>query len=273
MKKEARIKTLLIYLLMVFFMVITIGPFLFTFFISLKGPAEGIYTTLLPRDPTLNNYVEAFRGANFGSFLLNTAIVTAIAVPLNILFCSLAAYPLARMDFKGKTLALTVIISTMAVPFQLFMAPLFRLTGELGLRNSYLGLVVLQVGTAFGIFLVRQAYLSIPKALEESAYIDGANILQVWFFVVLPLIKPTLITLGIYTFTFTWGDYLWPLLNTTDSQMYTLSIGLAQLSQSFSGANIKLISAASLMTTIPSLVIFIWLQKYFVGMTAGAVKG
>lgn len=258
---------------MLFFTVITIGPFIFTLLISLKGAQEGIFTTVLPQDPTLSNYVDAFRGANFGAFLLNTAIATGLAVPLNILFCSLAAYPLARMDFRGKTLALTVIISTMAVPFQLFMAPLFQLTGDLGLRNSYLGLIVLQVGTAFGIFLVRQAYLTIPKALEESAYIDGANIFQVWFRVVLPMIKPTLITLGIYTFTFTWGDYLWPLLNTTNSDMYTLSIGLAQLSQSFSGANMKLISAASLMTTIPSIFIFIWLQRYFVGTTSGAVKG
>lgn len=263
----------MVYLLMIFFAVITLGPFLFTLFISLKGAGEGIYTTILPREPSLVNYLDAFRGANFGSYLLNTALVTVIAVPLNILFCSLAAYPLARMDFKGRSLALTIIISTMAVPFQLFMAPLFRLTGEMGLRNSHIGLVVLQVGTAFGIFLVRQAYLSVPKSLEESAYIDGANVFQVWFKVVLPLIKPTLITLGIYTFTFTWGDYLWPLLNTTNSDMYTLSIGLAQLSQSFFGANIKLISAASLMTTIPSLLIFTWLQKYFVGTTAGAVKG
>ncbi|MCC5890762.1 MAG: carbohydrate ABC transporter permease [Alkalibacterium sp.] len=262
-----------LYILIVFFVFITVGPFIFTLFMSLKGPAEGVYTYLLPRDPTFQNYVTAFRQARFGEYLINTAIAVFIAVPANIIFCSLAAYPLARMDFRGKGVILITIIATMAVPFQLFMAPLFNLVGNMGLRNSYVGLIVLQVGTAFGIFLVRQSYLTIPKALEESAYMDGANKLQVWFKVILPMIKPTLITLGIYTFTFTWGDYLWPLINTTDSDMYTLSIGLAQLSQSFDGANIKLISAASLLTTIPSLAIFIWLQKYFVGTTKGAVKG
>lgn len=273
MKNKKRIKLISIYLMMILFVIITVGPFIFTLLISLKSPNEGVYTTFLPREPSLSNYVAAFEGANFGSYIMNTAIVASLAVPLNIVFCCLAAYPLARMNFKGKNLTLSIIISTMAVPFQLFMAPLFQLTGELGLRNSYLGLIVLQVGTAFGIFLVRQAYLSIPKSLEESAYIDGANVFQVWLKVILPLIKPTIITLAIYTFTFTWGDYLWPLLNTTDSSMYTLSIGLAQLSQSFFGANIKLISAASLMTTIPSLLIFAKLQKYFVGTTGGAIKG
>ncbi|WP_143139327.1 carbohydrate ABC transporter permease [Alkalibacterium sp. 20] len=264
---------ILLYLLIIFFVFVTVGPFVFTLLMSLKGPAEGVYTNIFPRDPSLDNYFIAFRQARFDEYLINTVIAVLIAVPLNILFCSLAAYPLARMDFKGKNVILITIIATMAVPFQLFMAPLFNLVGNMGLRNSYIGLIVLQVGTAFGIFLIRQSYLTIPKALEESAYMDGANKFQVWFRIILPMIKPTLITLGIYTFTFTWGDYLWPLINTTDNEMYTLSIGLAQLSQSFDGSNIKLISAASLLTTIPSLAIFIWLQKYFVGTTKGAVKG
>ena len=121
---------------------------------------------------------------------------------------------------------------------------------------------------------MRQAYLRIPKELEESAYLDGANRFKVWYLVVLPLVKPTLVTLAIFTFMGTWGDYLWPLLNSTESSMYTLSIGLAQLSQNFDGSNLKLISAASILTTIPTLLIFIWLQKYFIsGATDGAVKG
>jgi putative chitobiose transport system permease protein len=153
------------------------------------------------------------------------------------------------------------------------MAPLFQLTGNLGLRNTYFGLIILQIATAFGIYLLRQSYISIPKELEESAFIDGANRFQVWWKIVLPLSKPTLITLAIYTFTFTWGDYLWPLLNITTSEMNTISIGLAKLSQNFDGANMKLISAASILSTIPTLLIFIFLQKYFVGTTDGAIKG
>ncbi|MBH0169252.1 carbohydrate ABC transporter permease [Fictibacillus sp. 18YEL24] len=263
-----------LYAVMVLITVLTVGPFLITLFMAMKSGSEGIYTSLLPKDPTLANFVTAFEKANFGLYFMNTAIITVIAIPLNLLFCSLAAYPLARMDFRGRSVVLALIISTMMVPFQLYMAPLFQLAGELGLRNTHIGLVVMQVSTAFGIFLMRQAYLRIPKELEESAYLDGANRFKVWYLVVLPLVKPTLVTLAIFTFMGTWGDYLWPLLNSTESSMYTLSIGLAQLSQNFDGSNLKLISAASILTTIPTLLIFIWLQKYFIsGATDGAVKG
>jgi len=274
MKSETLRKKILLYLVMVLITVITVGPFLITLFMGLKSPGEGIYDGILPQDPTMVNFTDAFEKAHFGTYFINTFLVTVLAVPLNLLFCSLAAYPLARMNFKGRGIALALIISTMMVPFQLYMAPLFQIAGELGLRNTHLGLVILQVATAFGIFLMRQAFLRVPKELEESAHLDGANKFQVWLLVALPLVKPTLITLAIYTFTFTWGDYLWPLLNTTESSMYTLSIGLAQLSQNFDGSNMKLISAASILTTIPTLIIFIWLQKYFVsGQTDGAVKG
>jgi len=272
--KTSKTKRILVYVLMIAITLITVGPFMYTLFISLKSPNQGIYEGLLPTEPTMVNYIDAFNKTNFAKFLWNTIVVTGIAVPLNILFSSLSGYALSRLDFKGRGLVLTLIISTMTVPFQLYMAPLFQIAGDLGLRNTHIGLTVLQISTAFGIFFMRQAFLSIPKELEESAYLDGANKLQVWYRVAMPLVKPTIISLAIYTFTFTWGDYLWPLINTTDSSMYTLSIGLAQMSQNFDGGNLKLISAASILTTIPSLLIFIWLQKYFIsGATDSAVKG
>jgi putative chitobiose transport system permease protein len=273
--KAKRLQQLLgLYAIMLLIAALTVGPFLTTLFMALKSPAEGIYDSTLPQQPTLQNFINAFNEANFADYFLNTAIVTAIAIPLNLLFCNLAAYPLARMNFRGRSVVLAIIISTMMVPFQLYMAPLYQLSDQLGLRNSYIGLVVLQVSTAFGIFLMRQAYLRVPKELEESAYLDGANRFKVWYKVALPLVKPTIVTLAIFTFMGTWGDYLWPLLNTTGSEKYTLSIGLAQLSQNFNGSNLKLISAASILTTIPTLLIFIWLQKYFIsGATDGAVKG
>ncbi|WP_286166097.1 carbohydrate ABC transporter permease [Peribacillus frigoritolerans] len=274
MKSKQISQKLWLYALMILITILTVGPFLVTLFMALKSASEGIYSSLLPASPTFTNFVTAFDKANFGTYFLNTAVVTVIAIPLNLLFCSLAAYPLARMDFKGRSVVLALIISTMMVPFQLYMAPLFQLAGKLGLQNTHLGLVVMQVSTAFGIYLMRQAFLRIPKELEESAYLDGANKIKVWYLVALPLVKPTLVTLAIFTFMGTWGDYLWPLLNSTESSMYTLSIGLAQLSQNFDGSNLKLISAASILTTIPTLLIFIWLQKYFIsGATDGAVKG
>lgn len=274
MKKKRIQQYIWLYLVMILIAVITVGPFLITLFMSLKSPGEGIYDSTLPQDPTFMNYVNAFKEAKFGDYFFNTLIVTLIGVPLNLLFCSLAAYPLARMDFRGKSIALAIIISTMMVPFQLYMAPLYQLSDALGLKNTHLGLVVLQVSTAFGIFLMRQAYLRVPKELEESAFLDGATKFRVWYQVVLPLVKPTIVTLAIFTFMNTWGDYLWPLLNTNDSGKYTLSIGLAQLSQNFNGSNLKLISAASILTTIPTLIIFIWLQRFFItGATDGAVKG
>jgi putative chitobiose transport system permease protein len=263
-----------LYALMLLITVLTVGPFLITLLMALKSSGESIYGSLVPTDPTLQNFIISFEKANFATYFLNTVIVTGIAIPLNLVFCSLAAYPLARMDFRGRSVVLALIISTMMVPFQLYMAPLFQLADQFGLRNTHLGLVVMQVSTAFGIFLMRQAYLRIPRELEESAYLDGANKFKVWYLVAVPLVKPTLVTLAIFTFMGTWGDYLWPLLNSTESSMYTLSIGLAQLSQNFDGSNLKLVSAASILTTIPTLLIFIWLQKYFIsGATDGAVKG
>ncbi|MEE6450802.1 carbohydrate ABC transporter permease [Gottfriedia acidiceleris] len=274
MKLKRMTQKIWLYFIMIFITCLTVGPFLITIFMSLKSSGESIYGNMLPQHPTISNFVNALDKSNFTSYFLNTAIVTAISIPLNLLFCSLAAYPLARMNFRGRSVVLALIISTMMVPFQLYMAPLFQLAGTLGLRNTHLGLVVMQVSTAFGIFLMRQAYLRIPKELEESAFLDGANRFKVWYMVALPLVKPTLVTLSIFTFMGTWGDYLWPLLNSTDSSMYTLSIGLAQLSQNFDGANMKLISAASILTTTPTLLVFIWLQKYFIsGATDGAVKG
>lgn len=259
---------------MILLTLVTFGPFLYTLFMAMKPSGQGIYDGILPSDPTAINFIDAYQKANFGVFLWNTVIITAIAVPFNILFSGLAGYALSRIQFRGREIVLTLIISTMTVPFQLFMAPLFQIAGELGLRNTHIGLTVLQISTAFSIYFMRQAFLTIPKDLEESAYLDGANKLQVWYKIAMPLIKPSIITLAIYTFTFTWGDYLWPLINTTDSSMYTLSIGLAQMSQNFDGGNLKLISAASILTTIPSLLIFVWLQKYFIsGVSDGAVKG
>lgn len=273
MKKSVS-KKVLIYILMIAITVITVGPFMYTLFMALKPSGQGIYDGILPTNPDMVNFVDAFNKTNFGTFLWNTIIITGIAVPLNIFFSGLSGYALSRLEFKGRSFVLILIISTMTVPFQLFMAPLFQIAGDLGLRNTHIGLTVLQISTAFGIFFMRQAFLSIPKELEESAYLDGANSFQVWYKVAMPLIKPTIISLAIYTFTFTWGDYLWPLINTTESSMYTLSIGLAQMSQNFNGGNLKLISAASILTTIPSLMIFIWLQKYFIsGATDSAVKG
>ena len=263
-----------LYAVMILIAVLTVGPFLTTLFMALKSPSESIYGSTLPQDPTFANFINAFQEASFADYFLNTAIVTLIAIPLNLLFCNLAAYPLARMDFRGRSVVLAVIISTMMVPFQLYMAPLYQLSDQFGLRNTHIGLTVLQVSTAFGIYLMRQAYLRVPKELEESAYLDGAGRFRVWWQVALPLVKPTIVTLAIFTFMGTWGDYLWPLLNTTESGKFTLSIGLAQLSQNFNGSNLKLISAASILTTIPTLLIFIWLQKYFIsGATDGAVKG
>lgn len=254
--------------------IITAGPFLYTLFMALKASDQGIYDGILPTNPSAVNFIDAFNKSNFKTYLANTAIVTLMAVPLNIIFSGLSGYALSRMKFKGRTFVLAIVIATMTVPFQLYMAPLFQIAGKLGLRNTHIGLVVLQISTAFGIYFMRQAFLSVPKELEEAAYIDGANTFQVWLRVAMPLIKPTIISLAIYTFTFTWGDYLWPLINTTESSMHTLSIGLAQMSQNFDGGNLKLISAASILTTLPSLLVFISLQKYFVqGETDSAIKG
>lgn len=270
------LKKILLYTILVLVTLFMIGPFLWLLSTALKSGSENIFQyppKLLPEKPTLSNFAKVLDTFPFWRYLFNSSVVAFLTVFLNVLFCSLAAYPLARMKFKGKNTIFVLIISTMMIPFQLLMIPVYILSLNLGLQNTYLGMVLPHVTTAFGVFLMRQAIMTVPYELDESAFMDGANRFQVWLKVIMPLVKPSLVTLIIFTFVSAWGDFLWPLIIVNDQSMFTLPLGLNMLSGTFT-SDWRLISAGAVITMIPIIVFFLALQKYFIGGSMdGSVKG
>ncbi len=277
MKKPKRFLPLALrYLGLSLMVLFTIGPFLWLLSTALKSGNENIFSyppSLLPQEPTLKNFVRIFESQPFFTYLKNSILVASIAVVCNLTFSSLAAYPLARMDFKGKKLIFGMLLASMMIPFQLLMIPVYQLAISLGLNNSYLGLVLPHACTAFGIFFMRQAFSTIPKAVEEAALMDGVSRLKIWFYVLLPLVKPSLATLAVFSFIGVWGDFLWPLIIIDQPALFTLPLGVNRLASAFS-LDWRLVAAGAIFSLLPILIFFTFTQRYFIeGAMKGAVKG
>ena len=251
-------------------------PLIWLLSTSLKGPTENIFASppsLVPSQPSLQAYQRLFAANPMVTYLLNSIIVSSLAVLANLLFCSLAAYPLARLRFAGRGLVLALVVATILIPFQVVMIPLYLLMVQIGLRNSLWALILPQAATAFGIFLLRQSFLTVPVELEEAARIDGCSPLGEWWNIMLPAAKADLITLAMFVFIGTWGDFLWPLIIIDDPKLYTLPLGLQQLSSSFS-LDWRLVAAGTMVSILPVLLVFILVQRYILpSATADAVKG
>ncbi len=251
-------------------------PLLWLVSTSLKGPAENIFSSppaLLPSQPSLEAYTRLFADQPMVLYLRNSVIVSALAVLANLTFCSLAAYPLARMRFAGRGLVLALVVATILIPFQVVMIPLYLLMVQIGLRNSLWALILPQAATAFGIFLLRQSFLGVPVELEEAARSDGCSPLGEWWNVMIPAARADLITLAMFVFIGTWSDFLWPLVILDEPQLYTLPLGLQQLASSFS-LDWRLVAAGSVVSILPVLLLFIGLQRYILPSASGdAVKG
>lgn len=274
--QKSSIKILLTYSILSIIAIIMLFPMLWLISTSLKSPTENIFQfppQLLPIKPTLNNFVQVWQSLPFGQYLANSILVSLLTVGLNLLFCSLAAYPLARLSFLGKNAIFIAIVTTIMIPFQIVMIPLYILTIKLGLRDSYLGIIFPSLASAFGIFLLRQAFLSVPKELEEAARLDGSSELGLWWHIMLPAIRPALITLAIFVFIGSWSDFLWPLIVIQNENLYTLPLGVAKLAGTFS-LDWRLVAAGSVISILPVLILFLFLQKYIVPTDTGSgVKG
>jgi putative chitobiose transport system permease protein len=243
---------------------------------SLKSPTENIFQfppQLIPSQPTLENFITVWQSNPFGRYLFNSTLVSVFTVGLNLLFCSLAAYPLARLSFKGKEIIFSAVVSTILIPFQIVMIPLYVLAVQLGLRNTYLGVIFPGIASAFGIFLLRQAFQGVPKELEEAARMDGCSELGLWWHVMIPSIRPALVTLAIFVFIGSWSDFLWPLLVLDRPELFTLPLGVANLAGTFT-LDWRLIAAGSVISIVPILVFFVAMQHYIVPTESGSgVKG
>lgn len=268
--------------ILIFASLLSVFPFLWLISTSLKGNAENIFAyppQIIPQDFTFENYIGVWKRVNFIAYFINSMIVAGFTVVLNLLLSALAAYPLARMQFFGKKFAFFAVLATIMVPFQAIMLPVYLITLKLHLVDSvnnfmgYLGLVMPFAVSAFGIFLMRQAFLTIPKEMEEAAIVDGCNVFQIFFKVLLPMVKPSLAVLAIFTFIGSWGEFLWPSIVLTKESMYTLPVGVNNLQGMFS-SNWRFIAAGSILATIPIVIFFLAMQKYFIsGENEGAVKG
>jgi putative chitobiose transport system permease protein len=264
------------YALLAAIAIVMLLPLLWLVSTSLKSPSENIFQfppQFWPSQPTFENFVQVWRANPFGRYLFNSTLVAVLTVTLNLLFCSLAAYPLARLDFRGRDFIFTLIISTIMIPFQIVMIPLYILTVQLGLRNTYLGLIFPAIASAFGIFLLRQAFQGVPKELEEAARMDGCSELGLWWHVMLPSVRPALVTLAIFVFIGSWSDFLWPLIVLDRPEYYTLPLGVATLAGTFS-LDWRLIAAGSVISIVPILLFFLVMQRYIVPTEAGSgMKG
>lgn len=256
-----------------------IVPFIWMVTTSLKPPhAAFTYPPeLLPREFNFDNYTMLFTLVPFGQYFLNTLFVTALTVFGQIIITSLAAYGFARLRFMGRDFLFVVCLATMMVPYQVTLIPLFLLVFGLGWVNTYQGLIIPGVSSVFAIFLLRQAFLGVPKDYQEAARIDGASEFRIYWRIFLPLNGPALATLAVFAFMGTWTDLLWPLLIARTPEMRTLELGLAYFNAStsaFRQTNWPLMMAASVVVMLPVLIVYIFAQRYFIrGISLSGVKG
>jgi multiple sugar transport system permease protein len=242
-------------------------PLVWSVITSIEVPSEAdrFPPDLLPKVVTLHNYAAAWQQAPFGRWFINTTIVTGAIVIGDVLLSSLAAYAFARVRFFGREVLFIVFLATLMVPFQLVMIPTFLITKDLGLINTLGGLIVPNVGSVFGIFLLRQFFRTLPAELEEAARLDGASRLGVLFKIILPLSIPVIVTLILLDVLNYWNDFLWPLLIINSQQNMTLQLGLS----TFQGAhasqtNWPVLMSGTVMSQLPLLALFFFAQRYFV---------
>ncbi len=267
------------YTLMLLILGFAIFPFLWTLAISITDKqASGISIydfprSLFPPAVTLGNFFEVFNKLNLGKYFLNSVIITALTVVGTLVVSALAAYPLARLQFPGRALIFGAIVSTLVLPTEIAFIVNVLTLRDLGLLGTYAGVVLPIVATAFGIFLMRQAYLAIPGTLMEAARIDGASELQILWRVMIPLSLPSLTALGIFTLVGTWNAFFWPSVALlTNDDLLPMSVAILKLKGQFN-YDVFNVAAGAMIMMIPVLVVFFLAQRFFMRGMEGAVKG
>jgi multiple sugar transport system permease protein len=270
-----RLARILIHLALVALAVVTLLPLLWMLSVSFmpQGEASSFPPPLLPHHPTAANYRLLFAVAGAGRYLANSLWLAVLTTLCSLVCNSLAGFAFAKLRFAGREALLRTLLAALVIPSQVAMMPLFLMMKWLGFVNSYAGVVLPAAAGIFGVFLVRQYALSIPDELLEAARIDGAGELRIFVRIVLPVLRPILVTLAVLTFLGSWNDFLWPLIVLTDQSMYTLPVALATLSREHAQDN-ELMMAGAVLTVLPVLVLFLALQRYYIrGILMGSVKG
>jgi putative chitobiose transport system permease protein len=254
---------------------LTVFPFVWILLTSLKGPDDLLFSTppeFLPKSPTLENYSAVLASLPVPTFFLNSIVASSATTILNVLIASLAAYPLAKMRFRFREPIFYLLLATLIVPLQLTYLPSYLLARTFGYYDSIPAVVIPSLASAFNIFLMRQAFRSVPGELIDAARVDGAGDWRIWWQIAVPLVRPTLATVAIFTFVTSWNDFLWPSLMLPTMTNKTLPVGLAALQSQFS-SDFRTVAAGVTMTVVPILIFFVALQRYFVRGLGGAIKG
>ena len=270
-----KISRCLLYVVLIILTAVMLIPFAWMLSASLKLDKDVFIFPIqwIPENPRWMNYIDIWTKIPLMTFVGNTVKITLIVTFLQLLTSSFAAYAFAKLKFKYKDTLFMAYIATIAVPWQVYMVPQFMMMRSFGLNDSHLAIIFLQAFSAFGVFMMRQFYQGIPDELCEAARIDGMSEYQIYSKIMLPLSKPALSTLTIFTFVNTWNDFLGPLIYLKTESKKTLQLGLKMFISQYS-SEFGLIMAASVLSLIPVLIVFLSLQKYFVeGIAATGVKG
>lgn len=270
-------KKTILYVVLIFTSLTMLFPFFWMFSNSFKPDRElfDLPPRIFPRNWTLQNYLESMRSANFPRYFLNSIIVAVAIIALNLFLSSLGGYCFARLRFPGRDWLFVAILITLMIPGEVVLIPRFVIAkniplfggnniigkGGVGLLDSYWGLIIPSAASGFGIFLLRQFFLTLPKDLEDAARIDGCTEFRIYRQIVLPLSKPALATLGVFTFQGSWNDFIWPLVIIRKDQLRTVQIGLAFFKRQFE-TNWGQLLAASVLVTIPVIIVFFFGQKF-----------
>lgn len=277
MKKStgAIVRKVLLYALLIIIGIIMVVPFLWMISTSLKEQYDTVKIppVWIPNPPRWQNYVDLFTQQPMLQFMLNTIKIVFFVVLGQLFFSSLAAYSFARIKFKGRTVMFFFYIATLMVPGQVTMIPTYLMFAKVGLVDNHIVLILPAFFSAFGVFLLRQFFMSLPKELEEAAEIDGCNPFTTYYRIMLPLIVPAMLTLGVFTLMNTWNDYMGPLIYLTTPEKYTMTLGIAYFKGVYT-TQWNLVMAGSVLSVIPILVAYLCAQKYFVeGIAFSGVKG
>lgn len=275
MRAKRKVTKTVLYVVLIALALAMLVPFYWMVISSLKLNKDvfSIPMRWWPETMHPENYRVIWEKLPLITFFKNTIKLTVITTIIQLCTSCFAAYGFTKCRFVGRDLLFLMYVTTIAVPWQVYMVPQFILVSKMGLNDTHIGLILMQAFSAFGVFLIRQFYISIPDELCEAARIDGMNEYQIWYKIMLPLSKPSLSTLTIFTFVNTWNDFLGPLIYLTTESKKTLQLGLRMFISQF-GSEYGLIMAASVLSLIPVLVVFLSLQKYFVeGVAASGVKG
>ncbi len=253
---------------------ISLVPFLYVISTSFKDSVSLFQypPQWIPSEPTLDNFRSLLQDNPFVRWMINSFIVAASITVIKVIIDSMAGYAFAKMQVPGKEPLFIVVLMTLMVPFAATLIPLFIIVRDLQLTNTYAGLILPALASPIGIFMMRQFIESLPNDLENAARLDGCSEFQIFRRVILPLVRPGLVVLGVFTFMTQWTSYLWPLVIGTKKEMYTLTVGVQSLRSLFT-VNWGVLSAGAVLSMLPLVLVFLFLQRYFIaGSIAGALK-